>query len=113
MLTRRGIFASRLSSDTRQLRRNLDIHKSADLTNDFSALLLLTPGSFELSGIYFGSEEAYHNVSTSLVQSFSLRDGDTLDVYSVTESIDLYTQIYGNYSPVAEPKSIQSIANGE
>lgn len=81
---------------------------NGNLTNDFNALLTLGPGSFELSGTYFGSEEAYYNISEPLLDTLELGDDDKQDVYSVTEFIDMYKQIYGDFSAVAEPKYFYS-----
>ncbi|TIA76223.1 hypothetical protein E3P91_00165 [Wallemia ichthyophaga] len=80
----------------------------SELTNDFNAQLTLGPGSFELSGTFFGDEEIYQNISKPLLDSLKLEDGDKEEVFSVTEFIDMYKQIYGDFSPVAEPKSFYS-----
>ncbi|TIC54677.1 FAD-binding domain-containing protein [Wallemia mellicola] len=81
---------------------------NGDVTNDFSAWITLGPGSFELNGMYFGSQDDFEVIAKPLFEGVKLSSNDSQDVSQTSEFIEMYKQIYGDFSPVAEPKPFYS-----
>ncbi|TIB87050.1 FAD-binding domain-containing protein [Wallemia mellicola] len=79
-----------------------------NVTNDFSAWITLGPGSFELNGMYFGSQDDFEVIAKPLFEGVKLSSNDSQDVSQTSEFIEMYKQIYGDFSPVAEPKPFYS-----
>ncbi|TIC20736.1 FAD-binding domain-containing protein [Wallemia mellicola] len=81
---------------------------NGNVTNDFSAWITLGPGSFELNGMYFGSQDDFEVIAKPLFEGMKLSSNDSQDVSQTSEFIEMYKQIYGDFSPVAEPKPFYS-----
>lgn len=81
---------------------------NGNVTNDFSAWITLGPGSFELNGMYFGSQDDFEVIAKPLFDGVKLSSNDSQDVSQTSEFIEMYKQIYGDFSPVAEPKPFYS-----